>query len=175
MWELSNFNCSTNAVQNNLAPNNVTKVLHVIKLTVYRSRSITLVSILVWKPLLFTTGYSSIYVSFLLSFVLVILSFFSLQHKKRKIWSCEFNFSSQNYRKIHILAWFKRTSNFFVINIHICWPFKGAPSGLTQLLTTTSSLKLFKNTFYFTLKAVFVLKIFKFLSWLFGHEEKRLD
>ena len=32
-----------------------------------------------------------------------------------------------------------------------------------------------KNAFYFTLKAPFVLKIFKFLSWLFGHVGKRLD
>ena len=32
----------------------------------------------------------------------------------------------------------------------------------------------FKNdkNAYFTLKALFVLKIFKFLSWLFGHVEK---
>ena len=29
-----------------------------------------------------------------------------------------------------------------------------------------------KNAFYFTLKTLFVLKIFKFLSWLFGHVEK---
>ena len=29
-----------------------------------------------------------------------------------------------------------------------------------------------KNAFYFTVKALFVLKIFKFLSWLFGHVEK---
>ena len=32
-----------------------------------------------------------------------------------------------------------------------------------------------KNAFYFTLKALLVLNIFKFLSWLFGHVEKRLD
>ena len=32
-----------------------------------------------------------------------------------------------------------------------------------------SPLKVMKNPFYFTLKALFVLKIFKFLSWLFGH------
>ena len=32
-----------------------------------------------------------------------------------------------------------------------------------------------KNAFYFILKALFVLKIFKFLSWLFGHVAKRLD
>ena len=31
-----------------------------------------------------------------------------------------------------------------------------------------------KNVFHFTLKAVFVLKIFKFLCWLFGHVEKQL-
>ena len=28
---------------------------------------------------------------------------------------------------------------------------------------------------YFTLKALLVLKIFKFLSWVLGHVEKRLD
>ena len=34
---------------------------------------------------------------------------------------------------------------------------------------------LMKNAFYFMPKALFVLKIFKFLSWLFGYVEKRLD
>ena len=29
-----------------------------------------------------------------------------------------------------------------------------------------------KNALYFILKALFVLKIFKFLSWLFGHVGK---
>ena len=42
--------------------------------------------------------------------------------------------------------------------------FKGALSGLRQLLATESSLKILKNAFYFTLKGLFVLKIFKFLS-----------
>ena len=31
-----------------------------------------------------------------------------------------------------------------------------------------------KNDFYFNLKSLFVLKIFKFLPSLFGHVEKRL-
>ena len=31
-----------------------------------------------------------------------------------------------------------------------------------------------KNAFYFILKALFLLKIFKFLSWYSGHVEKRL-
>ena len=35
-----------------------------------------------------------------------------------------------------------------------------------------SSLKIKKNALYFILKDLFVLKIFKFLSWLFGRIEK---
>ena len=34
------------------------------------------------------------------------------------------------------------------------------------------SFKIMKNAFYFTLRALFVLRILKFLSWLFGHFEK---
>ena len=41
---------------------------------------------------------------------------------------------------------------------------KGAFSGLRQSLATESPLKTIKNAIYFTLKALFVLKIFKFLS-----------
>ena len=52
---------------------------------------------------------------------------------------------------------------------------KDAPSGLIQILATKSALKMMKNAFYFTLKALFILKIFKFLFWFFGHVEKRLD
>ena len=33
-------------------------------------------------------------------------------------------------------------------------------------------LKMMKNVFYFILKALSILKMFKFLSWLFGHVEK---
>ena len=32
-----------------------------------------------------------------------------------------------------------------------------------------------KNGFYFTSKGIFALRIFKFLSWLFGHLLKWLD
>ena len=32
--------------------------------------------------------------------------------------------------------------------------------------------KIMKNAFYFILKALFVLKIFKYMSWIFGHVEK---
>ena len=44
--------------------------------------------------------------------------------------------------------------NFFII----C--FNGSPS------------KMIKNAFYIILKALSVLKMFEFLSWLFGHVEK---
>ena len=37
-----------------------------------------------------------------------------------------------------------------------------------------SPLKMMKNAFYFTLKAFFVLEIFKGLFWLFGHVGKQL-
>ena len=35
--------------------------------------------------------------------------------------------------------------------------------------------KMMKSAFYFILKALLVLKIFKFLFWLSGHVEKQLD
>ena len=35
-----------------------------------------------------------------------------------------------------------------------------------------SSLKMMKNAFYFILKALFILKIFKFLAWHFVHVEE---
>ena len=37
-------------------------------------------------------------------------------------------------------------------------------SGLRQILVTESPLKIMKNALYLTLKALFVLKMFKFLS-----------
>ena len=54
---------------------------------------------------------------------------------------------------------------------------KGLLSSLRQFLATESplDLQMVKNVFYFILKALLVLKIFKFLSWIFGHVEKRLD
>ena len=45
---------------------------------------------------------------------------------------------------------------------------KGVLSGLRQFLATENPLKMIKNTFYFTIEALFVLKIFKFLSRFFG-------
>ena len=46
---------------------------------------------------------------------------------------------------------------------------KGALSGLRRFLSIETLLKLMKNVFCFTLKALFVLKILNFLFWLFRH------
>ena len=45
--------------------------------------------------------------------------------------------------------------------------FKGALSGLRQFLATESPLKMMKYAFYFTLKALFVLNIFRFFVLTF--------
>ena len=45
---------------------------------------------------------------------------------------------------------------------------------MRQSLATENLLKMTKNVFYFTLKAIFVLKIFKCLCWIFGHIENGL-
>ena len=52
---------------------------------------------------------------------------------------------------------------------------KSGLSGLRQVFATGSPLKMMKKVFYFILKALFVLRIFKFLSWLYGYVAKRLD
>ena len=53
--------------------------------------------------------------------------------------------------------------------------FKGALSGLELFLATKSPFKMMKYAFYFMLKVLFVIKIFKFLSRVFGLVEKRRD
>ena len=53
--------------------------------------------------------------------------------------------------------------------------FKGALSSLRQFLATESPLRMLKNVFYFTLKTLLVLEIFRFLSWIFGYVEKWFD
>ena len=48
-------------------------------------------------------------------------------------------------------------------------------SGPRHFLTNERPLKKMKNVFCFMLKASFVVKVFKFLSWIFGHLGKLLD
>ena len=63
---------------------------------------------------------------------------------------------------------FQLTSSCESIDIPIK-DIKGTLSGLRQFFVTERPLKMMKIAFYFTLKALFVLKIFKFLSSLFDH------
>ena len=65
-----------------------------------------------------------------------------------------------------ICCWWDRRDNKAI---------KGALSDLRQFLVNESPLKMMENAFYFTPKALFILKIFTFLSSLFGHLAKRLD
>ena len=51
---------------------------------------------------------------------------------------------------------------------------KDTLSGLRQFLAIERPFKTIKNAFYATSKALFVLKIFKFLFRLFGDVSKRL-
>ena len=59
--------------------------------------------------------------------------------------------------------------------VYGAWFFKDALSGLRLFLSTEGPLKMMKIDFYLTSKALPVLEIFKFLSWLFGIAAKRLD
>ena len=52
---------------------------------------------------------------------------------------------------------------------------KGSQSGLGQFVAPESPLKMKKSVFSFPLNALFVLKILKFLFWLFGQVKKWLD
>ena len=53
---------------------------------------------------------------------------------------------------------------------------KGTLSDLTPFLAAENPLKMMKNVFFFfTSKTLFVFKIFKFLSWVFGHIAKRIE
>ena len=59
---------------------------------------------------------------------------------------------------------------YSIWQVHI----KGALSGLGPFLAVEIPLKMMKNVFYFTSKALFALKIFKFLIRVFGPVSKRL-
>ena len=68
----------------------------------------------------------------------------------------------QLYSQLYLLEVYSEhvQNNSFLYNIF----FKGALLGLRQFLAIGSPLKMMKSAFYFTSKALFILKIFKFLS-----------
>ena len=82
-------------------------------------------------------------------------SFLSTSHKRTSVWPLN---------KLYLL--------FILLQLIV---FKGSLSGLWQFLPIESPLKMMENALYFTSKAFFVFKVFKFLSWLSGHVAKHLD
>ena len=71
--------------------------------------------------------------------------------------------------------YFVQDSGTSYVTVIMHFSIKGGLSCLKKFLATESLLKMMKNAFNFTLKAIFVLKVFKYLSRLFGHAEIRLS
>ena len=61
-------------------------------------------------------------------------------------------------RDYHLQTWYIRVGS------RVAERLKGALLGLNQILAAESPLKMMKNAFYFTSKALSVLKMCKFLS-----------
>ena len=72
-------------------------------------------------------------------------------------------------RKLHssfiVLLYKKQVTKILKSDFHL-------PQKLALFASFESPLKIMNNAFYFILKAFFVLKILKFLLWLFDHVEK---
>ena len=68
--------------------------------------------------------------------------------------------------RLHIIPRTKKKTPVLksLFNSEYCETFKGALLGLRHFLATVTAFKMMKNAFYLTLKALFVPKIFKFLS-----------
>ena len=75
----------------------------------------------------------------------------------------------------------KTTTLIIFLFYHYCWSLLWcnywkslkSDSHLPKTIALLGSMKkMMKNAFYFIFKTLFVLKIFKFLCWLFGHVEK---
>ena len=62
-----------------------------------------------------------------------------------------------------------------LVFLRINWSLPLKAHSLKQFLTIESPVEMTKHAIYFISRALFVLEIFKFLSWLFGYLEKRLD
>ena len=94
--------------------------------------------------------------------LLIIEKFFELSHKV------------ETMTTVHVLVR-PSVNNYTLVDFQYHFSLKVGLSPSKKffyLLPWKPFLKKIKNRFYFILKALFVLKIFKFLSWLFGHVEK---
>ena len=76
----------------------------------------------------------------------------------------------------YLLAKFKYVTNVSGTILHDALKLDShLPKKCFYICFNESPLKLMKNAFYFILKALFVLKIFKFLSYIFVMWKKRLN
>ena len=117
--------------------------------------------------------------------------FYCDKYFKRLEWFSSYgreNYYSRNLRKIrtkHVLDTFLRKFLLklkYTLNYIVFKRFRKhkltlksdshLPKKYIFICFNKSPLKMMKNAFYFILKALFVLKIFKFLSWHFGHVEE---
>ena len=86
------------------------------------------------------------------------------------------NFNNKNFTFTgNIVTPNTKTLALMTLHVKRKAAYVGALSGLGQFLATENPLKIMKNAFYFTSKALFVVKVFKCLPWPFGHVGKRLD
>ena len=72
----------------------------------------------------------------------------------------------------NIIYWLKKFLKVYIISLK--WD-SHLPKKNMYIYFNERRLKMIKNTFYFMLKALFVLEIFTFLSLLIGYVEKWLD
>ena len=81
-------------------------------------------------------------------------------------------------------------TSFYFFKCHVIFPFpiptvtqflrdksaiKGTLLGLRHFFAVECPLNLINDAIYFTLKVLFALKMFKYLSCFFGHLKKRLN
>ena len=101
--------------------------------------------------------------NFLLLFVWIVenkLFFFFLTHNGEEYVGKDFRWKIKGKERIDCLfSWFKSNSHLPKSCFH---------------LQQWKPFKMMKNAFYFTLNAIFVLKMFNFLSWPFWHAGKRI-
>ena len=91
---------------------------------------------------------------------------FNKKETLAQVFSCEFWEISNNLRTTD------SHTKTFIKPKHFLKPNSHLPKKILFVSFDESSLKMMKNAFNFNLKALLVLKIFKFFSWHFGYVEK---
>ena len=94
----------------------------------------------------------------------MVLDFLTLKiYKNLVLPLSSITFTTNRQADNHFYKYYLFVSNL-LYSLKSVFLIKGTLQVLRQFLTTESPLKMMKNVFYFTLKALFVFKIFKFLS-----------